>query len=117
MPRSIGKIIKAIWSDKTNSIDFIVEFQPSGKKIQGNCPSGQIDSKTYIPPANLKAKLDEFKNLSVVDPTGRMNVGNLPPEEFLKLKFEISLSSKGIRVILPEVKADSNYYISRIFRK
>jgi hypothetical protein len=116
MKTRIGRIIQAVWNDKTKSIDFIIEFQPSGIKIRGSCPSGKISSDKFISPGKLKEKISEFKRLSVFDSTGKFDPEMLSPEDIRNLKIEISLSGGGIKILPPNQNLDENFFLSRILR-
>ena len=116
MKTRIGRIVQADWNKETKSIDFTIEFQPSGIRIRGSCPSGQVGSDKFISPIKLKEKISEFKKLLVYDSSGRFDPEKLSPEEIRKLKIEISLSGGGIKILPPNQDLDENFFLSRILR-
>ena len=113
-PKCIGRVVAAAWNAKNQAIDFILELGSSGMRVAGTCQSGRLGTNEYISPADLKAKLPQFRQLKVYDYTGTLDPDKIELEQLQKLKFRISLRGGSIQYVPEPRLLDENAFLSRI---
>lgn len=113
----VGQVVLAEWDASRHGIRFVIQFQPSGRRLEGFCASGQdpVTGK-YIAEADLKKKVEDFRDLAVYEHALGGDPNQLPAEDFKKLKIELTLSDMHLSVRPTTRPIDSNTFISRIFR-
>ena len=113
----VGQVIAAEWDPVQRGIRFVIQFQPSSRKLEGFCPAGHNPSTgNYIAEADLKSKIADFIGLPVYEHALGGDPNTLSVEDFKNLKIELTLSDMHLSVRPSTRPVDTNTFISRIFR-
>ena len=113
----VGQVISAEWDTDRRGIQFVIQFQPSSRRLEGFCPSGHNpNSGNFIAEADLKAKLKDFIGLPVYEHALGGDPNTMGTEEFKQLKIELTLTDMHLSARPTTRPISPNTFISRIFR-
>lgn len=115
--RQVGRVVSCDWDAGRKGLRFTIQFEPSGRRLEGFCPSGHDPvSGNFIAELDLKKKIPEFLGLPVYEHALGGDPNRMSVEDFKQLKIELTLSDMRLSVKPTGRPVDANTFISRIFR-
>jgi hypothetical protein len=116
-PKQVGRVVSAAWDEARHGIGFRVQFDPSGRILDGFLRAG-VDPVTgnFVSETDLRAKLSALQGLGIYENATGCNPNTLSSEDFRKLKIEFSLSNLRFSYRPPDRPLETNTFLSRILR-
>jgi len=116
-PKVVGSVTQAEWDPSEHGIRFMVQFEPSGRRLQGVCRAGSDPlTGTFITETEMRAKLKRFREIKVYEDKTGGDPNTMSAEDFKKLTIEFSLSTLSMAYRPPSRPITSNSFLSRILR-